>query len=214
MGIITDTVTRAIKEGIEAKGIAVKVKEKVENETVIVDGSTERVVSRIEPDVEMMPGWVISVLDAAIHIEAKIDPEDDRFEEKVLNIPFADPKAIDKAINGIDGIPLINSSSHCGVIIMEVLQESAVVSADNDTGSTVLKSDSSKKTTVSPVPAKTGDRLERKKPSEPGTGFFILKTRPPFAKVYIDGRVIGTTPMKAPFELKAGSHLLRAEKRL
>ena len=120
MGIITDTVTRAIKEGIEAKGIAVKVKEKVENETVIVDGSTERVVSRIEPDVEMMPGWVISVLDAAIHIEAKIDPEDDRFEEKVLNIPFADPKAIDKAINGIDGIPLINSSSHCGVIIMEV----------------------------------------------------------------------------------------------
>lgn len=120
MGIITDTVTRAIKEGIEAKGIAVKVDEKVQNETILIDGSNENVVSRIQPDVEMMPGWVISILDATIHIEAKTDPEDDRFEEKVLTIPFADPKAIDKAIKGIDDIPLINSSSHCGVIIMEV----------------------------------------------------------------------------------------------
>lgn len=120
MGTITDVVTHAIKEGIEAKGISVIVKPGKDNETISIEGRNENVNSKIEPDVEMMPGWIIYILDASVHIEAKTDPEDDRFEERVLDIPFADPKAIQKAVAGIDGLPLTNSSSHCGIIIMEV----------------------------------------------------------------------------------------------
>ena len=45
-----------------------------------------------------------------------------------------------------------------------------------------------------------------------GTGFLVLKTNPPFAKVSLDGKELGVTPFASPLALPAGAHELRIER--
>ncbi|MGH9886024.1 MAG: PEGA domain-containing protein [bacterium] len=45
---------------------------------------------------------------------------------------------------------------------------------------------------------------------EPGRGFLRVNALP-WAKVIIDGRAVGATPMAKPIELKQGSHVVRLE---
>lgn len=44
------------------------------------------------------------------------------------------------------------------------------------------------------------------------SGYLVVKTNPPFARVSMEGRALGTTPFKAPIELPEGAHELLLER--
>ena len=55
-----------------------------------------------------------------------------------------------------------------------------------------------------PAPAQSGILTA----SGSARGFFRIKTNPPFARVSIDGKVVGSTPIDSPLPLDAGTHVL------
>lgn len=60
------------------------------------------------------------------------------------------------------------------------------------------------------MPARSGSSVEIK--IVPTPGFLVVKTNPPFARVSLGDRELGTTPFKTPVELPVGSHALRVER--
>ena len=65
------------------------------------------------------------------------------------------------------------------------------------------------------VPARTAvvPSLEAADPAAAAApGYVLVKSNPPFAKIRIDGKLMGTTPLKAPLELASGSHQLDLER--
>jgi hypothetical protein len=73
---------------------------------------------------------------------------------------------------------------------------------------------------VPPVPDPGGPAIEASISQEikpqavtvPDSGYLWVKTRPPFAAVFINDKAMGSTPMKVPVKLSAGTHHLRIEK--
>jgi hypothetical protein len=50
-------------------------------------------------------------------------------------------------------------------------------------------------------------------PASPAqTGYATFKSLPPFARIFVDGKAAGTTPVKIPLTLSAGNHELILEK--
>lgn len=49
--------------------------------------------------------------------------------------------------------------------------------------------------------------------AEPAPGYLVVKTNPPFATLFVDGRSAGSTPTKIPLPLAAGAHDLTLERK-
>jgi serine/threonine protein kinase len=96
---------------------------------------------------------------------------------------------------------------------------STLVIAPTDSGKTTPESTPRLETQAVAKTAKSPERIREKIPPhtvptatsapEPSQVSFLLKTKPPFAEVYIDGAYVGTTPMREPMLLTAGLHRIR-----
>lgn len=71
---------------------------------------------------------------------------------------------------------------------------------------------------LSPAPETVVRRTEPAPPKglapspSAGDGYAILKSTPPFARIFVDGKEAGTTPLKTPLRLTAGNHELILER--
>ena len=46
----------------------------------------------------------------------------------------------------------------------------------------------------------------------PAPGYLWIKTNPPFGRITLDGRPMGSTPLTAPLSIAAGAHKLELER--
>lgn len=65
------------------------------------------------------------------------------------------------------------------------------------------------------APGQTSSQAKPKQPAKSValSGFLMVKTNPPFAKLFVDGMEAGTTPTKSPLEMKPGLHDMVLERK-
>lgn len=127
MGIISNAASKGVLTLFNNAGIQVTETEPTADASKTISlvsngtSTSHDVYKLIEPVVDMIsPGWTIYVLASSFHLRNRGDPDDTRFPIKEYTIPFADPNAFQKVFDLASKMPLYDSSSHVGVICLEV----------------------------------------------------------------------------------------------